>query len=83
MSQLILSPIIGCQRFDRVFMYALRTYFCAQYLDSSPFVVGSEGASIVTIRYTVACHPLIGVLTTLSQDSRDERAPLEIHLVVK
>ena len=65
------------------FKYALQTYFCAQYLDSSSFSVGSEGASVVTIRYSVACHPLIGVLTTLSQDSRDESAPPQIHLVVK
>ena len=72
-----------CARQQINFMYALQTYFCARYLDSSPFGVGSEGASIVTIRYSVACHPLIGVLTTLSQDSRDKSAPLEIHLVVK
>ena len=72
-----------CARQQINVMYALQTYFCAQYLDSAPFGVGSEGASIVTIRYSVACHPLIGVLTALSQDSRDESAPLQIHLVVK
>ena len=72
-----------CARQQINVTYALQTYFCARYLHSSPFGVGSEGASIVTIRYSVACHPLIGVLTTLCQDSRDESAPLEIHLVVK